>query len=402
MWSMTKMQRLLASSFIYVVGRALALPYLAIYLTQKYALSQQQLGWVLGSSLMVATVFGLYAGYLSDRLNKSLLLRAACYLMALSSVLLTLGLHYLFSLLCLILIEVAIVTRSIALKSALAELAEVQQRAQVFSINYTLINLAFSIGPLLGAMVFEYHDLAPFWLSAIVGILAALILPPAATHVQQVSQAKPVSLSASWQVLRADKRLLWYSLGSICSAMVFGRFISGYLAQYLLSKGGVSYAATIIPAIFISNALVVVLTQYLIGKHLRRTRLLIWVSAGLSFYILGLLGFMQAESRSAWIIATLIFTLGEVIVIPCEYLFIDSIAPENLRGSYYGVQGLASLGLAINPVLCGYLLAHFPAKFMFYCLMCFAMLALFCFFCGSRLHRIQLRQSGQLALTQVM
>lgn len=376
--------RLLASSFIYVVGRAIALPYLAIFVTQRYALNQQQLGWLLGGSLCFASLFGLYAGYLSDRLNKSRLLRWACYLMAISSVLLSLGLHLALTLLCLIVIEVAIVTRSVALKAALAEHCEEQQRARIFSINYTLINLAFSLGPLIGALVFRVNNLAPFWLAAAVALLASSLIPAGSLQRLPTASATGLSLRANWQVLCSDKRLLWYTLGSICSAMVFGRFISGYLAQYLLSKGGVTYAASIIPAIFIANALTVVLTQYFIGKHLRVQRLLVWVSLGLGLYIAGLSGFMQAETSTGWVIATLIFTLGEVIVIPCEYLFIDSIAPAELRGSYYGVQGLASLGLAINPILCGYLLAHFPAPLMFYVLMGFAICAMLCFYLGRR------------------
>jgi hypothetical protein len=35
-----------------------------------------------------------------------------------------------------------------------------------------------------------------------------------------------------------------------------------------------------------------------------------------------------------------VFT-GEIIVVPCEYLFIDLIAPASQRGAYYGVQTLA-------------------------------------------------------------
>lgn len=379
------LQRLLASSFVYVVGRAIALPYLAIFVTQRYALNQQQLGWLLGGSLCFASVFGLYAGYLSDRLNKSRLLRWACYLMAFSSVLLSLGWHLALTMLCLIVIEIAIVTRSIALKAALAEQCEEQQRGRVFSINYTLINLAFSLGPLLGALVFRVDNLAPFWLAAAVAMLASSLIPAGAASLSQTAPVSSMSLRANWHILCSDKRLLWFSLGSICSAMVFGRFISGYLAQYLLSKGGVTYAADIIPAIFIANALTVVLTQYFISKYLRPDRLFAWVSLGLTLYIAGLFGFMHAETRVGWVIATLIFTLGEVIVIPCEYLFVDSIAPAELRGSYYGVQGLASLGLAINPILCGYLLAHFPASLMFYVLMGFSICAILCFYLGRRL-----------------
>jgi MFS family permease len=66
-----------------------------------------------------------------------------------------------------------------------------------------------------------------------------------------------------------------------------------------------------------------------------------------------------------------IFTVGEVIVFPAEYMFIDRIAPEHLRGMYYGAQNLSSLGGALGPVLCGFVLASQPPQFMFYMLAAF-------------------------------
>lgn len=62
---------------------------------------------------------------------------------------------------------------------------------------------------------------------------------------------------------------------------------------------------------------------------------------------------------------------GEIIVIPAEYMFIDRIAPDHLRGMYYGAQNLSNLGAALGPVLCGLVLASLPAHYMFYMLAAF-------------------------------
>jgi predicted MFS family arabinose efflux permease len=63
-----------------------------------------------------------------------------------------------------------------------------------------------------------------------------------------------------------------------------------------------------------------------------------------------------------------VFTVGEIIVFPAEYMFIDRIAPDHLRGMYYGAQNLSNLGAALGPVLCGLVLASWPALAMFYML----------------------------------
>jgi len=85
----------------------------------------------------------------------------------------------------------------------------------------------------------------------------------------------------------------------------------------------------------------------------------------------------------SWCVTMFIFTLGEMIIYPAEYLFIDTIAPEPLRGSYYGAQNLAAFGGALSPVICGYLLINSTPSSMFYVLSCLtAMGGTLCFLSG--------------------
>ncbi len=78
----------------------------------------------------------------------------------------------------------------------------------------------------------------------------------------------------------------------------------------------------------------VILLQYQIGRFLKRDQLRYWMGVGIAFFIIGLIGFSYATHLVSWCLALFIFTLGEMIIYPAEYLFIDTIAPERLRGSY--------------------------------------------------------------------
>jgi len=80
-----------------------------------------------------------------------------------------------------------------------------------------------------------------------------------------------------------------------------------------------------------------------------------------------------------------VFTVGEIIVFPAEYMFIDRIAPDHLRGMYYGAQNLSNLGAALGPVLCGLVLANLPAHTMFYMLGMFIVAGGVFYFIGSSL-----------------
>lgn len=80
----------------------------------------------------------------------------------------------------------------------------------------------------------------------------------------------------------------------------------------------------------------------------------------------------------------IVFTVGEIIIIPAEYLFIDYIAPEDMRGVYYGAQNLSNLGAALGPVLCGMALSLYAPQAMFYVLSTCIVLASVFYFMGSR------------------
>jgi MFS family permease len=152
--------------------------------------------------------------------------------------------------------------------------------------------------------------------------------------------------------------------------VVFGQF-TAYLSQYLVVIATPESTYQIISTVVATNALMVISLQYAIGRRISHRHLNLWLAAGLSMFMMGLAGFAQSTSILFWVISMAIFTVGEIIVFPVEYMFIDRIAPDNLRGMYYGAQNLSNLGAALGPVLCGVVLATQPPHYIFY------MLALF-------------------------
>jgi predicted MFS family arabinose efflux permease len=186
-------------------------------------------------------------------------------------------------------------------------------------------------------------------------------------------------------ILRSDRRLIYFTIGSALGAVVFGQF-TGYLSQYLITTANAEFAYQVIGVVMIVNACIVIALQYLFSKGMRQDNMLRWLALGTLFFVLGLIGFLLAgQSLWLWAVAMAIFTLGEIIVIPVEYLFIDFIAPAHLKGSYYGVQSLSNLGGAINPIMCGFLLSYTPPPVMFLVLIAAALFSLLFFFLGHRL-----------------
>jgi len=376
---------LLATTFSLTVARAITLPYLVVYLADNFQLSVGQIGLLIGGALIVASLLSLYGGHLVDTVRNHTLVSASTLVFALAFVIAIASRSVWLFFTCLVLINLALAVVDIAAKAGFCALLPVEQRAEVFAIKYTLSNVGYAVGPLLGVAMLELDDHLPFIASALTGLGMCLAYwrlgdrgLQASAQVQPSAGFSQVALG-----LARDRRLVCFTLGGVLSAVVFGQF-TAYLSQYLVVTSSASEAARLVGYLVTTNAVTVIALQYLIGRRIGRQQLMPWLLAGMALFIAGLLGFAMAGSVVAWCLAMLVFTLGEIIVIPAEYMFIDLIAPEHLRGVYYGAQNLSNLGAALGPVMVGFALGRWWPGVIFYLLVMSVILAGVFYWLGTR------------------
>lgn len=360
---------LLSASLVLTLARAITLPYLVIYLSGNFGLSIADIGLVIGSTLIIGSLLSLYGGFLVDRISSYRLILTCCGVFSLGF----LGAYgasalWLFYL-CLVSINLAYAVIDITVKAGFGSLLPVDQRSEVFSIKYTLTNIGYAVGPFLGAGVAALDISLPFLLSAGLGagFFFVYFVWGDRGLVAGEAQHKPAPFLAVGTLLLRDHRLVCFTLGGVLSAVVFGQF-TAYLSQYLIVTTTPHAAYRIISSVVATNALMVISLQYSIGKRISRRHLNLWLAGGLSLFIVGLGGFALSTTLMVWMASMAIFTLGEIIVFPAEYRFIDNIAPSHLRGMYYAAQNLSNVGAALGPVLCGLVLATQPAHYIFYML----------------------------------
>lgn len=359
-------RRLLICSLTIVVSRAITSPLLTLFLSTRLGLDQQDVGLLMGIAVFLATLLGLYGGYVIDRLEKRKLLIVAMLSSAIGFALLTLAHDVYLTTLTLVVTEAASALFLIGSKAIISENLPIGLRAKVFSLRYTLTNIGYATGPMLGVIIAGYLPLAPFLIASAIAF-GSVFLMIGIAPTQRDGHPKPQSFFDTLRTLKSDRVLVLFTGGSLLSTIVHGRFTL-YLSQFLLVTQAPQDALKILSAVLACNALTVILMQYQIGRWLKREQMHYWIALGVGFFVFGLIGFSFSSSLMAWCIAMFIFTLGEMIIYPAEYLFVDTIAPEALRGSYYGAQNLAAFGGALSPVICGYLLIHTPAITMFYVL----------------------------------
>ncbi|MGE1153325.1 MFS transporter [Pseudomonas kitaguniensis] len=360
---------LLCATLVLTLARAITFPYLVIYFTRHFGLDITEVGLVIGSSLIIGSLLSVYGGFLVDRISsyRLMLSMSAVYVLGFVGTVLAHDIWLFYS--CLILINLAYAVIDIAVKAGFASLLPFEARSEVFSIKYTLTNIGYAVGPFLGAMIASLSISLPFMLSALLGLGFLLLYWRWGDRTLKTvdSQLKPVSFLAVGRVLLRDHRLVCFTLGGLLSAVVFGQFVA-YLSQYLVVTTTAEYTYTVISWVLTTNAVLVIALQYVIGRRISHRHLSRWLITGLGMFMLGLMGFALSTGLLWWVVAMAVFTVGEIIVFPAEYMFIDRIAPDHLRGMYYAAQNLSSLGGALGPVLCGLVLASLPAHYMFYML----------------------------------
>jgi len=379
----TPTRRLLACSLTIVVRPAITSPLLTLFVSDKLGRDQQDVGLLLGIAVFVATLLSLYGGYIIDRFEKRRLLVLSMASSAVGLVLLTFAENLYLTTITLIVTETASALFLIGSKAILSDNLPVGQRAKAFSLSYTLTNIGYAVGPMLGVLIAGAFASAPFLIAAAIAFFSIFLMtgiPADPAKVAPAGQAQ--SFLKTLITLKNDRTLILFTAVCLLSTVVPWP-ITLYLSQYLLVTSNPRHTMEIMAALLACNAISVILLQYQVGRFLKREQLRQWIVAGTALFILGLIGFSLADSLVSWCVAMFIFTLGEIIIYPAEFLFVDTLAPEELRGSYYGAQNLAALGGAVSPVICGFMLMHSPAPTMFYALSALAALGgLVCYLSG--------------------
>ncbi|MNB75324.1 putative transporter [compost metagenome] len=360
---------LLASSLLLTIGRGATLPFMTIYLTRVYNMSVANIGYALTIALTIGVIFSLGFGILADKFDKNRYMLIAITAVALGFLAIPLVDNVVLVVLAFSLINCAYSVFSTVLKAWFADVLNPAEKARIFSLNYSFLNIGWTIGPPLSTLLMMYSLQLPFWMAA---FCAALPLVLIQRYVQKGIAAESEQVAVAWQpsVLLRDRALFWYTLSGLLASYVGGSFAS-CISQYVLAADYDSdFAQNVVAVVLPVNAAMVVTLQYIIGRKLSARNIRPLMTLGTVFFVLGLAGFMfSGENLLYWGLAAAVFTVGEIIYAPGEYMLIDNIAPPGMKASYFSAQALGWLGAAFNPMVTGLILTHLPHWSLFVIMM---------------------------------
>ncbi len=190
-----------------------------------------------------------------------------------------------------------------------------------------MLNIGWTIGPPLGTLLVMQSINLPFWLAAICSAFPMLFIQI------WVKRSEKNHRHGNRQCL--GRRKFYYKIKHCCGFTCSGflaSFVSGAFAscisQYVMVIADGDFAEKVVAVVLPVNAAMVVTLQYSVGRRLNPANIRALMTAGTLCFVIGLVGFIfSGNSLLLWGMSAAVFTVGEIIYAPGEYMLIDHIAP---------------------------------------------------------------------------
>ncbi|MFI7291963.1 MFS transporter [Streptomyces anulatus] len=329
--------------------------FMVLYLTHR-GFSDAQAGAALGVYGAGAVVGTLVGGWMSDRLGPRLTIVSTL----LGSAVLLPFVLYLDSYAAILVVIAISGAASLAYQPAstsmISNLTPPERHMMIFAMGRLAINLGSTIAPLLGAALVKISWDFLFWGEALAVVVfsavAATTLPrgrttgPAGDGAGNGGEKAP---KASYLAVLADRRYLLFLLAMFVSSVIYIQHIAALpLTVKHLGMGIEVYAAMIA-----LNGLLVITCELLVAKVVQRWAMRTAVILGVLLTGIGMSMYALPWGLAALVIATLVWSLGEIIGYPSLFFAYPAQAgPPGLRGRYLGASNaLYGLGSAIGPFI---------------------------------------------------
>ncbi|MBB6466163.1 MFS family permease [Aminobacter lissarensis] len=363
---------LIAGSGMVAIARGMSLTFLAIRLQGDFGLSPAWIGVLIGTGPLLGAAISPFAGTISDRIGRRVVLVTALLFAGLGLVGLGLAQSVAAFALAHIVSSVSAAVYEPVSRALMSDAAPEKLRLKMFSWRYLVINAGWAVGPMIGLAIGANSPL-PFVIAGLVHFVFAAaifaVVPAAlAERAGQATLQQAPGLRRLGAALR-DRRLLFYVGGGTLLMAVYGQW-SVTLSQYLTTN--VADGMKIFAWLVTTNAAVVVLATAPARLVIERIGPLRAMVLGCLLFLGGELGFAVSTDAAMLIGFMVLFTIGEVLVVPAEYVLVDRISNDGNRGAYFGAHSLSSVGNFIGPLFGGLALGAFGGQGMF---MLFAMLA---------------------------
>ncbi|MGL1920781.1 MAG: MFS transporter [Hyphomicrobiales bacterium] len=343
-------------------------PFLALMLYNEFGLNEFQIGLFMTLAISIGMAAGLFMGNLSDRVGrrKVILAGLCCTIIAMLGIANASNLYVVW--VSMVIVSIARGMVEDPGKALMTDMMQTREAKDLaIQLRYFALNVGAAFGPLTGVYLgidgqqFSFNFIAIGYLAyfGVAAVIFRIEKPLTKTHA-----GRDQSLGALFKLLRLDSAFMIFVLASLFMNLAYAQIDLG-LIQFLRVENFEDVAKLFGNLLFI-NGMTIILLQFITLKLLENVAPMKKSYLGACLFTLGFFLFSLATKDTIWVLllAMFVMSLGEVIVFPTISIIVDHMAPDHLKGSYFGAAGFGYYGWAFAPILGGWLLHNFGGQAM--------------------------------------
>lgn len=351
---------LFAGMLISTAGSSMVWPFLTIYLREKLDLPLTTIALILtvNSTASLTTMFA--AGPIADRFGRKGVMVTSLFISSVIYFLMIWAGSLSAWALLMALQGAAGPMFRVGSNAMVADMVGTEKRANAYALLRMVNNVGVAIGPSVGGFLAAISYSIVFGIATAASLTFALFL---SIFIRETLVNQPTPEDSQNESGFAGYGQVLRDHGFLAFCGVYAVAGMGYVMVMVLlpvyAKENFNIIENQYGFIMATNAVIVVIFQYLVTNLTKRYRELLVMSAGAFFYILALGMIYLAQNFPTFILSMVILTIGEMIIIPTSTTYTANLAPLDMRARYMSIYGLTfGIALGIGPVLGGYLYDH--------------------------------------------
>jgi MFS family permease len=365
-----------------LVNRAgtMVLPFLVLYLTRTLGITPARAALALTVYGIAALVTMPIAGNLSDRVGPLAVMKSSLLLSG--AILFLFPLAHRFAAILVMTFLFGILNESVRPPSMamVSDLVAPPQRKAAFALSRLAVNLGMSVGPAVGGILAVFSFRSLFFVDGATSILAGIWLmlapwphlkaksrmedwetaedPGDLGREMEAESAAPLAAPHPTMDLRAFRnwRMLYFLAALIPVQLVFFQLTSTlplFLVRYL------RLPESVFGTVFTLNTLMIVAIEVPLNTAMARWSHRRTLTLGAFLYAIGFGSYAFATGAIGVFAGVVVWTFGEMILMPGSSAYAAEIAPPGRRGEYMGLYTMSfSIAFSLGPWLGAELLQH--------------------------------------------
>lgn len=245
-----------------------------------------------------------------------------------------------------------------ALDALAIDLMPVKKRKLGISLMYLGINIGMAVGPALAGLLFKINLPLFFIVDVATSLIAVMLVYKmiSENYIQTMREDDTKkqhshSQHSTWTVLNRNKKLTSFILLTSGFSLIYvqTKFSLPLLFSYAFGDNG----SALLGSIFSINAITVILTTSFITFKTKENPTSINVILGGVFYAIGFGLYAFVSGYFMYVVATIIWTFGEILMATNIKVYIADYTPVDFRGrinAFYLIlkSGMNSLGVLLS------------------------------------------------------